>query len=120
MVPSTPQGENTDDILELMRTNFVEFIASFGTFEDIPGLSRYDVSDKGYVKNKHTHKLLVPKVTKDGHEHVMLMDDFGKRKWFPVRFLVAKTFVYNEHNLNEVDHINGDRCNNEANNLIWI
>ena len=108
------------ELLSMVKNDYQAFLEQFGNFEDIPGFSNYQVSDLGFIKNKKTFRLHYPRIMKDGHEHVMMADDFGKRKWVPVRFLVARRFVYNEHVLNEVDHVDGDRSNNEANNLIWV
>ena len=107
-------------LLAKMRENFQGFLHEYGTFEDVKGLSKYKVSELGFVLNKKTHKLHLPKFMKDGHEHVLVADDTGQRKWVPVRFIVAKTFVNNDDNLLNVEHIDGDKSNNIANNLRWV
>ncbi len=89
----------------------------FGTFENIPGLSKYEVSDHGFVLNKKTVKLLFPREKKDGHIEYLLTDDFGVRRRYPIRFLVADTFIPNEGRLLNVEHIDGDKTNNEVTNL---
>lgn len=88
-----------------------------GTFAEIPGLSKYKVSDHGFVQNKKSFKLLYPKAMKDGHEYYLLSDDFGIRSRYPTRFLVADTFIPNEGRLENVEHIDGDKTNNEVTNL---
>jgi hypothetical protein len=88
-----------------------------GTFAEIPGLSKYKVSDHGFVQNKKSFKLLYPKAMKDGHEYYLLSDDFGIRRQYPIRFLVAETFIPNEGGLSNVEHIDGDKTNNEVTNL---
>ena len=103
--------------LRLMK-EFHEIIReTFGTFADIPGLSKYNISDRGYVKNNKTLKLLYPKTMKDGHEYYLLSDDFGVRRRYQIRFLVADTFIPNEGGLSNVEHIDGDKSNNEIINL---
>ena len=91
--------------------------ATYGTFVDIPGLSKYNVSDRGFVQNKKSFKLLYPKVSKDGHIEHLLSDNWGVRRRYPLRFLVADTFIPNEGCLLNVEHIDGDKTNNEVTNL---
>ena len=45
----------------------------------------------------------------------------GKRKCFKIHRLVADAFVYNDDPVNKttVNHIDGDRSNNKADNLEW-
>lgn len=112
--------ELIDDMIEQL-TRLKQFHGTiqetYGTFADIPGLSKYKVSDRGYVQNKKTLKLLYPKVKKDGHLEYLLSDDFGIRRRFPIRFIVADTFMPNEDNLVNVEHIDGDKTNNDVTNL---
>lgn len=112
--------EFIDDMIERLTRmkQFHEMIhGTYGTFADIPGLSKYNISDRGYVKNNKTLKLLYPKIMKDGHEYYLLSDDFGIRRQYPIRFLVADTFIPNEGGLLNVEHIDGDKTNNEVTNL---
>ena len=106
-------------IMKQFNETFLDemFLDKFGTFEHIPGLSKYKVSDRAYVLNKKSLKLLYPKVMKDGHEYYLLSDDFGIRSRYPIRFLVADTFIPNEGRLENVEHIDGDKTNNEVTNL---
>jgi hypothetical protein len=106
-------------IMKQFNETFLDemFLDKFGTFEHIPGLSKYKISDRGYVQNKKTLKLLFPREKKDGHAYYLLSDDFGIRSRYPIRFLVADTFIPNEGRLLNVEHIDGDKTNNEVTNL---
>ena len=44
----------------------------------------------------------------------------GRTKNRYVHRLVAEAFVQNPLNRNEIDHIDGDRANNNSNNLRWV
>ena len=114
-----------------MDNSVIEFFAQYGTFEDVIDFSEYMVSDLGLVMRKEVCMFLTPITLKDGHEHVRIKYDFGKKQWYPLRLLVAKAFVRplpetreelvpNEYGCNDVEHINGDKTNNEASNLRWV
>ena len=112
--------DDTIDLLSNIKHSLNDFLEQCGTFDNSEGYSKYLVSDLGFVLNKKTHTLLHFKVMRDGHEKVMITDDIGKRSWYPVRLLVAKTFLPNDNNLNDVEHIDGDMTNNEVSNLRWV
>ena len=44
----------------------------------------------------------------------------GKRKSHLIHRLVAKAYLPNENNLAEVNHIDGDKTNNNVDNLEWV
>lgn len=78
----------------------------------------YQVSNKGTVRNSKTGHILKPRKTKDGYMQVCLMEK-GVGKWVYVHRLVATAFVPNIFEVEEVDHINGNRVDNLATNLRW-
>jgi len=92
---------------------------------------RYEVSNCGRVRSNdmvvngrklgcHTIKgrILKPYTDKEGYKGVVLCVA-QKRKTFRLHRLVAAAFIPNPDNLPEIDHIDGDRANNHADNLRW-
>ena len=73
------------------------------------GYITYEVSDQGRVKRNG--KLVECKLDKKGYKV------FGH--CYGVHRVVAKLFVPNLNNCNEVDHINGNPLDNRAINLKW-
>ncbi len=54
-----------------------------------------------------------------GYKYYYLKHSDGSSKWYYVHRLVAQYFVDNPNNLKEVNHIDGNKANNNYNNLEW-
>lgn len=86
----------------------------------------YEVSDKGNVRSvRYDHvgnviysNLLRPAVTHHGYYNVGLSVQ-SKRFNYLVHRLVAKAFIPNPNNLPEVNHLDGNKLNNDVSNLSW-
>ena len=79
----------------------------------------YSVSDDGKVRNDKTGKELKPNTDKDGYLYYVLCYR-GDRRTVKAHRLVAETWIPNPDNKPAVDHINGDRTDNSADNLRWV
>ena len=63
-------------------------------------------------------KQLRSSVDKDGYERVVLTKD-GIRKTYLVHRLVATAFIPNPENKTTINHIDGNKRNNNVSNLEW-
>lgn len=80
--------------------------------------NRYSVSNYGNVKNNNTCKLRKKSLTKRGYYSIMFSFK-NKFKFIPVHRLVALAFIPNPENKICVNHIDGNKLNNNVNNLEW-
>ena len=84
-------------------------------FRDIPEHKNYSISNKGRVWSKKRDKFLIPSVNSSNYKKVVLN---GKNCY--VHRLVAQTFCPNPNELKEVNHIDGNKWNNNYVNLEWV
>ena len=104
-------------------------------WRDVVGCPHYQVSNDGCVrsldryteqhirsgrtvKSLHKGRLIKPGEGASKHMFVTLSEN-GKRKTKAVHMLVAEAFLPNPENLTEVRHKDGNRRNNNVNNLEW-
>ena len=92
--------------------------SELGNWKDIEGYANYMGSDRGYVMNKKTKKLLSGAMGTAGYHRVNLYEN-GVKNTLYIHKLVAKAFVVNADSNDFVDHIDGDKVNNKADNLRW-
>ena len=88
-------------------------------WKEVPGyIGLYKVSNYGRVKS--VKKQLVLKTCGSGNRYKTVALCNGMRKTFRVHRLVAAAFIPNPENKPCIDHIDGDRANNHADNLRWV
>lgn len=80
----------------------------------------YDIYNDGKVYSHKTNKFLKPFSNTDGYMSVNLIDVNGKNKNFKIHRLVAILFIPNPNNLPEVNHLDGNKENNNMCNLEWV
>ncbi|MBO5704727.1 MAG: NUMOD4 motif-containing HNH endonuclease [Alphaproteobacteria bacterium] len=78
----------------------------------------YKVAQDGRVMNVQTNKLIKPWINKFGYYSVTLRKN-GRRKTTFVHRLIAQGFIPNPKNKTEVNHIDGNKKNNDISNLEW-
>lgn len=106
-------------------------------WKDIPGFEgKYQISSFGRVKSvdriipHKTHgtwhikeRILKPHLngpSKSKYPTVHLHTGKGNMTCLAVHRLVAEAFIPNVNNLPQVNHIDGNKCNNRADNLEWV
>lgn len=92
-------------------------------WKDIEEAPNYEVSNLGRVRNKKTRRILNPGVYgATGYKQVNMAipAEGNKQRKRYIHRLVAIAFVPNPDNKREVDHINGDKTDNRAENLEWV
>lgn len=94
-------------------------------WKDIPNYEgSYQVSNYGRIKSlprkriRKTEKVLKSFTNNSGYEIIRLYQNGLERKYL-IHRLVAEVFVTNVNNLPQVNHIDGNKHNNNVNNLEW-
>lgn len=86
--------------------------------KEIEGYENYLIDEEGNIYNTNTNKYLKG-FEKDGYKYCGLFANKSKRNYL-VHRLVAQAFIPNPDNLPYVNHIDGNKLNNNANNLEWV
>ena len=82
--------------------------------------NRYEVSNFGIVRNKKSKKIIKPFNNGLGYLTVgFWINNNTFKKRFYVHRLVAMAFIENPFNKTEINHKDGNKQNNNINNLEW-
>ena len=87
-------------------------------WKSIPNWEWYLINEDGQIVNTRTNKYISGDINNLGYHRVILYDKGNKQRFF-VHRLVATLFLPNPKNLSEVNHIDGNKDNNNVNNLEW-
>lgn len=81
----------------------------------------YYVTETGKIYSEYSKKFLSAQLDKDGYEKVRLISTDGARHRYSVHRLVLENYnpVDGMETL-QVNHIDGDKQNNNLNNLEWV
>lgn len=110
------------EVVVMYLKNFWNFLFnSSPRWKDINGYENiYQISNEGDIYNVKDFKPMSTFIKKDGYECVALTDKRGKTKQYRVHRLVAQTFLQVPQDKKRVEHIDGDKTNNNVNNLRWV
>lgn len=89
------------------------------TWSKINSFPNYSVSNTGKIRNDLSGKIKSPIKGTTGYLNVDLYNG-GKRTKAKIHRLVSEAFIPNPDNKPEVNHIDGDKHNNNAENLEWV
>lgn len=81
--------------------------------------THYSVSSEGRIRNDETGKIKQPHINTTGYYATELYQD-GTPLRRRVHRLVAEAFIPNPDNKPQVNHIDGDKLNNNVENLEWV
>lgn len=89
--------------------------------KQIEGYEDYLISKEGKVYSTKYERLqrMNTYISNSGYEEIKLCKN-NKTKRFSIHRLVAGAFIPNEHNKEEVDHIDRNKTNNNYENLRWV
>ena len=90
-------------------------------WKTIDEASNYEVSNTGLIRNKTTNKILKGRLSKSGYLQVSIkIDETNKFSNRYIHRLVALYFINNPENKREVNHKDGNKENNNVENLEWV
>lgn len=87
--------------------------------KQIKGYTKYTIDEDGNVYNTQTKKYLKGSIGENGYKYYRLSQDNIKKMFYAHR-LVAEAFIPNPNNLPVVNHIDGNKLNNNISNLEWV
>lgn len=79
---------------------------------------RYEVSNKGQVRGLKRSSLLAPTIKANGYHSVKLYDG-SKYTHKYIHRLVAEAYLDNPESKRTVNHLDGNKGNNDSDNLQW-
>ena len=87
-------------------------------WRDVNGYENlYEVSNLGNVRRKGKRKNLYKSLR---NYYVVKLSKNNIKKCYSIHRLVAQAFIPNLYNKKQINHIDGDKLNNNVNNLEWV
>lgn len=87
---------------------------------ELPDLSKYRFSNFGRIWSLSFCKLIKPQINRKGYQTIMVSYDDGPTKHLLVHRAVAMLFCPGYSPELQVNHIDGNKTNNRADNLEWV
>lgn len=91
-------------------------------FKIVPDFKNYEVSQYGNVRNIKNRNYITWIVDRRGYYTVKISDDNENKRNIPLHRVIAWAWIFNDdpENKTEVDHIDGNKQNNDLSNLEWV
>lgn len=91
----------------------------YETWKEIPNYEGiYEISTRGFIRTISKRLQKTPYITNKGYLAIDLYKN-KKRKKHLIHRLIAETFISNPNNYPCVNHKDGNKLNNDINNLEW-
>ena len=88
-------------------------------FQQLKEDSRFEISQSGIIRNVKTKYIKSQYVSDTGY-YMITISKNNKSKPYRVHRLLANNFIENPKKLKEVNHIDGNKLNNDLSNLEWV
>lgn len=88
-------------------------------FKQLKEDSRFEISPSGIIRNVKTKYIKSQYVSDTGY-YMITISKNNKSKPYRVHRLLANNFIENPKKLKEVNHIDGNKLNNDLSNLEWV
>lgn len=90
------------------------------SYSTIDGFPSYLACSDGFVINAQNGKQLTGSIKKTGYREIVMTDSSGKQKSVLLHRVIALCFCEKPDGSDEVNHIDGNKDNNSADNLEWV
>lgn len=90
-------------------------------WKDVPGHDDlYEASNTGRIKRKKTGRILSQRLEPMGYLRVKMFNKNNVPSDYRVHRIIALTFITKNQKKNNVNHIDGNKINNNVSNLEWV
>lgn len=119
-IVNIPSGvyDNANEETHHNKGNLVGSQQEVFMWKEYPYNNNYLVSDDGRIKSKRFNKILTPKKNWDGYLRIQIWKD-NKNRFVSWHRIIAETYVPNPENKPFINHKNGNKQDNRAENLEW-